>query len=48
MNKNYFGKIKIKDHKNDKFLNKIMLGISILFVLSFFKLNLDFGRVIRG
>lgn len=48
MKKNYFGKIKIKDHKNDKFLNKIMLGISILFLLSFFKLNLDFGRVVRG
>ena len=48
MKKDYFGQIKIKDHKNDKFLNKIILGISLLFIFSIFKLNLDFTRVIRG
>ncbi|MGL5543586.1 MAG: PhnE/PtxC family ABC transporter permease [Cetobacterium sp.] len=48
MNKNYFGKIKIKDHETDKFLNRIMLSIILLFIFSFFKLNLDFYRFSRG
>lgn len=48
LNKNYFGKIKIKDHKTDKFLNRVMLGIAILFVLSYLKLDLDLNRVSRG
>ncbi|MGL5355833.1 MAG: phosphonate ABC transporter, permease protein PhnE [Cetobacterium sp.] len=48
MKKNYFGKIKIKDHKNDKFLNRIILSILVLFLFSFFKINLDFYRISRG
>lgn len=48
MKKNLLGKVKIKSHKDDTFLNMIMFGITILFIFSFIRLNLDFQRVSRG
>lgn len=48
MNKNVYGKIKIKDHETDRFLNRIIAGMGVLFIISLFKLQLDMGRVFKG